>query len=98
MLKAGHHGANDAVFDNGFDGASAWLQQTDPELVVISSNGDTHPRINALGAYLGYPGARTFCTSVHGEITIRVDESGAYAVDVARNPDADCVPGSSATT
>jgi len=98
VLKAGHHGANDAVFDNGFDGASAWLQHTDPETVVISSNGDTHPRVNALSAYLGHPGARTYCTSVHGEITIRVDESGAYTVGVQRNGAADCVPGSSATT
>ena len=98
VLKAGHHGANDAVFDNGFNGSSAWLAHTDPEVVVISSNGESHPRINALSAYLGIPQARTYCTSVHGEIAIRVDEVGAYAVDVERNAAADCVPGTDATT
>lgn len=98
VLKAGHHGANDAVFDNGFNGSSAWLTHTDPEVVVISSNGETHPRINALNAYLGFPGTRTYCTSVHGEITIRVDEVGAYTVEVQRNAAADCVPGTDATT
>jgi beta-lactamase superfamily II metal-dependent hydrolase len=98
VLKAGHHGANDAVFDNGFSGASAWLDHTQPEVVVISSNGESHPRINALNAYLGLPVTRTYCTSVHGEITIRVDEAGAYTVAVERNPAADCEPGSDATT
>jgi competence protein ComEC len=98
ILKAGHHGANDAVFDNGFNGSSAWLTHTDPDVVVISSNGDSHPRINALNAYLGLPSTRTYCTSVHGEITIRVDEAGAYTVAVGKNAEADCVPGASATT
>lgn len=98
ILKAGHHGANDAVFDNGFSGASAWLDHTQPEVVVISANGESHPRINALNAYLGLPAARTYCTSVHGEITIRVDEAGAYTVAVERNAASDCVPGSDATT
>lgn len=98
VLKAGHHGANDAVFDNGFNGPSAWLDHTDPDVVVISSNGESHPRINALNAYLGLPATRTYCTSVHGEITIRVDEAGAYTVSVERQASADCVPGSGATT
>ncbi|MEN8376862.1 MAG: MBL fold metallo-hydrolase [Gemmatimonadota bacterium] len=98
VLKAGHHGANDAVFDNGFNGASSWLQHTDPEAVVVSSNGDSHPRINALAAYLALPATQTYCTSVHGEITIRVDESGTYVVSPERNAGMDCVPGSDATT
>lgn len=97
-LKVGHHGANNAIFDNGFSGASSWLAHTQPRVAVISANGRTHPRINALNALLGRPATETYCTSVHGEITIRVADSGAFAVSVQRNATQDCVPGTEATT
>lgn len=98
VLKVGHHGANDAVFDNGFNGASTWLQHTMPAIAVISANGTSHPRVNALGRLLGEPATATYCTSVHGDIEIRVSETGAYAVRVERNMEADCMPGADAGT
>ncbi|HEX6036858.1 ComEC/Rec2 family competence protein [Longimicrobium sp.] len=97
-LKVGHHGANNAVFDDGFRGASAWLAHTAPRLAVISANGRSHPRQNALNAILGLPQTETYCTSVHGEIAIRIAENGQYAVTVQRNATLDCRPGSEATT
>jgi beta-lactamase superfamily II metal-dependent hydrolase len=97
-LKVGHHGANDAVFDNGFSGSSAWLAHTAPQIAVISANGRSHPRINALTAILGWPATETYCTSVHGDIAIRVAESGQYAVTVQRDATMDCRAGIEATT
>jgi beta-lactamase superfamily II metal-dependent hydrolase len=97
-LKVGHHGANDAIFDNGSFGASTWLTHTDPELQLISSNGTTHPRIRALSALLGRQ-AETYCTPVHGDIEVRVDASGDnWFVTVEKNAEMDCVPGRDATT
>jgi beta-lactamase superfamily II metal-dependent hydrolase len=98
VLKVGHHGANNAIFDNGFSGTSSWLAVTAPQVSIISGNGTTHPRINALNKLLGQPGNRTYCTNVHGTITIRVGRDGTYTVSVAKNADQDCVPGSDATT
>lgn len=97
-LKVGHHGANNAVFDNGFSGASSWLAHTAPQLFVISANGRSHPRQNALNAILGRPTSETYCTSVHGDIAIRVAENGQYSVTVQKNPNMDCVPGTEANT
>jgi beta-lactamase superfamily II metal-dependent hydrolase len=97
-LKVGHHGANNAVFDNGFNGASTWLQHTAPLVAVISANGRSHPRVNAINAILGRPTTETYCTSVHGDIAIRVGESGQYTVTVQRNATMDCRPGTEATT
>jgi competence protein ComEC len=97
-LKVGHHGANNAVFDNGFNGPSSWLAHTAPQLFVISANGRSHPRQNALSAILGRPASETYCTSVHGEIAIRIAENGQYSVSVQRNATMDCVPGTEATT
>ncbi|HEX2209613.1 MAG TPA: MBL fold metallo-hydrolase [Longimicrobium sp.] len=97
-LKVGHHGANNAVFDNGFSGASAWLAHTAPRVAVISANGRSHPRQNALNALLGRPATETYCTSVHGDIAIRVQDSGHYLVTVQRNATLDCRPGTEATT
>jgi beta-lactamase superfamily II metal-dependent hydrolase len=97
-LKVGHHGANNAVFDNGFNGPSAWLAHTAPRVAVISANGRSHPRINALNAILGRPATETYCTSVHGDIAIRVLDSGQYTVSVQRNATMDCRPGTEATT
>ena len=98
VLKVGHHGANNAIFDNGFSGTSTWLTQTAPSISIISGNGTSHPRINALARLLAQPGNRTYCTSVHGNITIRVARTGAYAVTVARNADQQCVAGVDATS
>lgn len=97
-LKVGHHGANDATFDNGFNGTSAWLVLTAPELAVISANGVTHPRRNAINFLLSLPGTRTYCTNVHGDIEIRVADAGAFAVKVQRNPTALCTPGTDASS
>jgi beta-lactamase superfamily II metal-dependent hydrolase len=97
-LKVGHHGANDAVFDNGSYGGSAWLAHTSPALQLISSNGTSHPRIRALTALLADQ-AQTYCTPVHGDIEVRVDETGSnWVVHVQKNAGADCVPGRDATT
>lgn len=97
-LKVGHHGANNAIFDNGFSGTSTWLSHTAPAIALISANGRTHPRVNALGALRARTRTETYCTSVHGDVTIRIAESGQYAVTVQRNAGADCVPGSEAST
>ncbi len=98
ILKHGHHGANDATFDNGFNGPSAWLAHTAPEVVVISANGSSHPRINALTHLSSIPALKTYCTNVHGDIEIRVAETGVFAVTVERNESSDCAPGSDAST
>lgn len=98
VLKVGHHGANNAIFDSGSGGTSSWLTHTAPRVSVISSNGVTHPRANALTRLLQQNNNRTYCTSVHGEITIRVAPAGSYQVTVQKNPALDCVPGSEATT
>ncbi|MDO8667424.1 MAG: MBL fold metallo-hydrolase, partial [Gemmatimonadales bacterium] len=95
-LKVGHHGANDAIFDNGFSGNSTWLAQTAPAVALVSANGTSHPRISATGRLLTQPGLRTYCTNVHGTIEIRINPEGRYRVDVERNRDANCVPGSNA--
>jgi beta-lactamase superfamily II metal-dependent hydrolase len=97
-LKVGHHGANDAVFDNGFNGASAWLAHTAPELALISANGTTHPRQNAIAALLAVPGLDTWCTSTHGDIEVRVGDGGQYVTTVEENASDVCEPGTDATT
>lgn len=97
-LKAGHHGANDAVFDNGSFGPSAWLDHTDPALILISANGTSHPRMRALSVMLLRP-AEVYCTPVHGDITVRTDTAGtAWTVTPQRNAGTDCMPGRDATT
>ncbi len=98
ILKLGHHGANDATFDNGFNGPSTWVTHTAPDVIVISANGSTHPRINATNYVLSLPATQTYCTSVHGDIEIRVGETGVYSVTVEQNAAADCAPGSDAST
>ena len=98
VLKVGHHGANDAVFDDGtgLSTASAWLGHTRPEVVVISANGTTHPRVRALSALR--TGRTAYCTNVHGRIEIRVLRGGSYTVRVEKNANLDCVAGSQATS
>lgn len=98
VLKLGHHGANDATFDNGFNGNSSWLAHTQPEVTVISANGTSHPRRNALAYVQSLPEVQTYCTNVHGDIEIRVGEAGAFVISAEANGSADCVPGSDATT
>ena len=98
MLKVGHHGANNAIFDNGFNGQSTWVDHTSPNVSIISANGTSHPRINALNRLLGQPDNRTYCTNVHGTITIRVTRAGAYTVTPEKNANNNCVAGSTATT
>ena len=98
VLKVGHHGANDAIFDVGISGSSSWLDHTDPEVALISANGTTHARVNALNRLLTRSNLRTYCTNVHGTISLRVDGQGNYVVSVERMAESDCVPGSQATT
>lgn len=99
VLKAGHHGANNAVFDDGFgtSTASAWLDHTQPTIAVISANGTTHPRVRALSKLMGET-TEVYCTNVHGEIRITVDDAGFYTVQVEKNAGLDCVAGIEATT
>lgn len=97
VLKVGHHGANNAIFDNGFSGTSSWLAQTNPQASVISANGTTHPRLNALNALLSRSNMKTYCTNVHGEIVIRVS-GGNFTVTPEKNAQSVCVAGSQATT
>ncbi|HUF49979.1 MAG TPA: MBL fold metallo-hydrolase [Longimicrobiales bacterium] len=98
VLKVGHHGANDAIFDNGFSGLASWLDHTSPSISVISANGTSHPRRNALTRLLAQTNMRTYCTSVHGDITLRIYSDSRVIVTVERSADADCVPGTQATT
>jgi competence protein ComEC len=98
VLKVGHHGANNAIFDNGFNGTSTWLDHTSPTVSIISANGTSHPRLNALARLLGQPDNRTYCTNVHGMITLRVTRTGSYTVTVEKNAEMNCKAGSTATT
>lgn len=98
VLKVGHHGANDAVFDNGFNGSSAWLAHTAPAVAVVSANGTSHPRINSTTALRAGPAARVFCTNVHGTIEIRINPAGQYRVDVEHDAADPCRPGTDADT
>lgn len=98
VLKVGHHGANNAIFDFGTTGPSSWLAHTAPRVSIISANGRSHPRVRALDRLLGLANHRTYCTHVHGTIEIRVSPGGEHQVTVQRNADAECVPGSDADT
>lgn len=98
VLKVGHHGANNAIFDTGTTGPSTWLDHTSPAVAVISSNGVSHPRVRALTRLLERTNRQTYCTHVHGDIEIRVFSNAQYQVTVQRNAGSDCVPGSEATT
>lgn len=98
VLKVGHHGANDAVFDQGFaSSGTTWLEHTSAAVQLVSANGTTHPRIAALNALLGRP-ADTYCTNVHGDIELRATAAGQLSVTVERNAGEVCVPGENATT
>jgi beta-lactamase superfamily II metal-dependent hydrolase len=97
VLKVGHHGANDAIFDAGISGSSSWLDHTSPEILLISANGLTHPRENALAAMLSVTD-RTYCTNVHGDVELRVDPDGEIRVTVEKNAARTCEAGSEANS
>ncbi len=99
ILKVGHHGANNAVFDDrvGSSTQSTWLEHTRPALMLITANGRSHPRIRALNRLFQVQQAEMYCTNVHGTVTVRVAE-GWWEVTTERNGDMDCVPGDDATT
>ena len=90
VLKVGHHGANNAT-------QTWWLAHSSFEMAVISANGTTHPRIAAL-ANLRAISDDVYCTNVHGEIRIVVDDAGNYTVSFEKNASSACVAGSQATT
>jgi competence protein ComEC len=98
VLKVGHHGANNAIFDSGNSGPSNWLTHTDPRVALITANGTTHPRINALTRLHSLAGLEVYCTHVHGTVELRVSPTGRYRLDVEPNPGAACTPGSAAST
>jgi beta-lactamase superfamily II metal-dependent hydrolase len=101
MLKVGHHGANNAIFDFGSGATnttSTWLAHTAPAVALISANGTTHPRQRATFKLVTELQIETYCTNVHGTIEVRVDVEGRYRIDVERNRDMNCVAGSEATT
>lgn len=98
VLKVGHHGANNAIFDNGLSGTSTWLDFTTPKTSVISGNGVSHPRLFALARLQSQPGNTTFCTNTHGTITILVARDGSYTVTPEKNATLACEKGSAANT
>ena len=98
ILKVGHHGANNAIFDDrtGFTSTrSSWLEHTEPQLMLVSANGTTHPRIRANQRMGEVPDAELYCTNVHGTIRLRVVD-GTWTVTTERNGNMDCVPGNRA--
>lgn len=99
ILKVGHHGANDAIFDDrtGTNPASTWLAHTRPSLFLVTSNGVSHPRSRALARLLGIEGIDGYCTHVHGTVEVRI-ATGRWSVRVERNAGRVCVPGSEANT
>jgi beta-lactamase superfamily II metal-dependent hydrolase len=100
VLKVGHHGANNAVFNDrvGTSPASSWLDHTRPSIHLITANGRSHPRQRALNRLLGIPNTDTYCTNVHGTVEVRVTSDGRINVSVEKNAEQNCVPGSEANT
>jgi beta-lactamase superfamily II metal-dependent hydrolase len=75
VLKAAHHGANDAV-------TPEWLAATKPEVVVISVGADNpygRPEPRAL-SYFEAATSRVYRTDQHGGITVKARRSGEYVV------------------
>lgn len=100
VLKVGHHGANNAVFDDrtgSTSPASAWLDHTRPRLLLVTANGRSHPRQRTTHRLLGLSGVEMYCTHVHGRVEVRIAE-GWWDVTSERNAGADCVPGEDAST
>jgi beta-lactamase superfamily II metal-dependent hydrolase len=95
LLKVGHHGGNDAIFNNPDSDESVWLNHTSPRIAFISANGSSHPEPDALTEILDRD-IETYCTNVHGEVVIRANREGQYIVDVERNEGQACTAGSEA--
>jgi beta-lactamase superfamily II metal-dependent hydrolase len=79
LLKAPHHGSDDAV-------SEPFLRVARPELVVISVGyGNTygHPSVAALYTYPRYA-REVYRTDVHGQVTVRGFEDGSYEVALGR--------------
>ena len=90
ILKVGHHAANDAT-------DSPWLNHSSFEVAAVSANGVSHPRIGALDR-IKTVSTTIYCTNVHGEIRITVDEGGIYTVTTEKGAGQACVAGSLANT
>ncbi|HET9949550.1 MAG TPA: lamin tail domain-containing protein, partial [Longimicrobiales bacterium] len=79
LLKAPHHGSDDAVWE-------PFLAEARPEVVVVSvGRGNTygHPRPAALLAYARHA-ERVLRTDLAGTITVRGYEDGSYEVEAER--------------
>ena len=77
LLKAPHHGSDDAVSER-------FLSVARPEVVVISvgyGNGFGHPSVAALHTYPRYA-REMYRTDVHGQVTVRGYEDGSYEVEL----------------
>jgi len=100
ILKVGHHGANNAIFDDrvGTSQASSWLEHTRPRFNLITANGVSHPRQRALSRLLGLSNTDTYCTNVHGTVEVRITDDGRVHITPERNADQDCRAGSDAHT
>jgi beta-lactamase superfamily II metal-dependent hydrolase len=74
LLKAPHHGSNDAVAD-------AFLARARPEVVVVSvgRNAYGHPGGRALRTYRAHA-MEIYRTDLHGSVTLRAYEDGRYEV------------------
>lgn len=80
VLKAPHHGSDDAV-------TSDWLSVTRPEVVVISAGLDNpygHPHGEALSYYES--AADVYRTDRDGEVTVRGWRDGEFEVVTQRGP------------
>lgn len=97
VLKVGHHGANDAIFNSGSSGPSIWLDHTRPQAALVTANGISHPRQGATAELLSRD-IETWCTNVHGDLVLRASSTGQYFVTAERNVDQPCQPGSQADT
>lgn len=76
VLKAAHHGADDAV-------SPGWIHRTRPEVVVISAgrgNAYGHPCARAL-QYYHTGGRKVYRTDRDGTVVVRVEPDGAYTVE-----------------
>ena len=98
VLKVGHHGANNAIFDNGFSGTSTWLTHTARRSPSSPRTARRTRAVNALTRLRAQTNMRTYCTNVHGDITLRIFSDGTVQVTVQKNAESDCVPGSQANT
>jgi competence protein ComEC len=97
VLKVGHHGANDAIFNSGSSGPSIWLDHTRPEAALVTANGISHPRQGATAELLSRS-IETWCTNAHGDLVLRASSAGQYFVTAEQNEDQPCEPGSEADT